>query len=86
MEWNDIEEESVLKQTDKDDNVEEELEEDVVEEDRVCMFYVIDKITGILENDEEVGSNYHANSMKIQLEKFKDELIYNLGVNTLNNH
>ena len=82
MERNDIEEESVLKQTDKDDNV----EEDVVEEDRVCMFYVIDKITGILENDEEVGSNYHANSMKIQLEKFKDELIYNLGVNTLNNH
>ena len=82
MERNDIEEESVLKQTDKDDNV----EEDVVEDDRVCMFYVIDKITGILENDEEVGSNYHANSMKIQLEKFKDELIYNLGVNTLNNH
>ena len=82
MERNDIEEERVLKQTDKDDNV----EEDVVEEDRVCMFYVIDKITGILENDEEVGSNYHANSMKIQLEKFKDELIYNLGVNTLNNH
>ena len=82
MERNDIEEERVLKQTDKDDNV----EEDVVEDDRVCMFYVIDKITGILENDEEVGSNYHANSMKIQLEKFKDELIYNLGVNTLNNH
>ena len=52
MERNDIEEESVLKQTDKDDNVEEELEEDVVEEDRVCMFYVIDKITGIINNSD----------------------------------
>ena len=45
-------------------------------DDRVCLFYVIDRVDGIwglMQSDIEMGVK--------ELDDFKRELIYNLGVN-----
>jgi len=43
-------------------------------DDRVCMHYVVDRLEGCLEKDLD--------KMRRELEEFKRECIYNLGVNT----
>ena len=46
-------------------------------EQRVCLFYVADRVKGILE-----GSKTDA-QLRDQLEKFKDECVHNIGINAL---
>jgi len=43
-------------------------------DDRVCMHYVVDRLEDCLEKDLD--------KMRRELEDFKRECIYNLGVNT----
>ena len=48
---------------------------------RVCMFYVIDKLLNILEIKD-----VNKKKMEKKLGEFKDEMIHNLGINALHNH
>ena len=43
-------------------------------DDRVCMHYVVDRLESCLSKDQD--------KMRRELEEFKRECIYNLGVNT----
>ena len=44
---------------------------------RVCLFYVADRVKGILED-----SKTH-DQLKFNLEEFKDECVHNIGTNAL---
>ena len=46
-------------------------------EQRVCLFYVADRVKGILED-----SKTH-DQLKFNLEEFKDECVHNIGTNAL---
>ena len=46
-------------------------------EQRVCLFYVADRVKGILEDSKTDAQ------LRDQLEEFKDECIHNIGVNAL---
>ena len=62
------------KEEQEEEYKEEEYEEIIEEDNRVCMFYVIERLDSIMEDcDWNV------------LRKFRDELVYNLGINSLNN-
>jgi len=43
---------------------------------RVCLFYVADRVKGILECKTDV-------KLRDQLEEFKDECVHNIGTNAL---
>ena len=45
---------------------------------RVCLFYVADRIKSILEDNKN-----NADKMRFDLEEFNDECIHNIGVNAL---
>ena len=55
-------------------------------DDRVCMHYVVDRLEDCLKEDEEaVASGRFANEylkLRKTVEAFKEECVYNLGVNT----
>ena len=63
------------KEEQEEEYKESTIPEGFIEEDnRVCMFYVIERLDSIMEDcDWNV------------LRKFRDELVYNLGINSLNN-
>ena len=44
---------------------------------RVCLFYVADRVKGILEESKTDAQ------LRDQLEEFKDECIHNIGINAL---
>ena len=46
-------------------------------EQRVCLFYVADRVKGILEDSKTDAQ------LKDQLEEFKDECVHNIGINAL---
>jgi len=46
-------------------------------EQKICLFYVADRVKGILE-DSKTGEQ-----LRSQLEEFNDECIHNIGVNAL---
>ena len=46
-------------------------------EQRVCLFYVADRVKGILEESKTDAQ------LRTQLEEFNDECIHNIGVNAL---
>ena len=46
-------------------------------EQRVCLFYVADRVKGILEDSKT------ADQLKFNLEEFKDECVHNIGTNAL---
>ena len=47
-------------------------------EQRVCLFYVADRIKSILEDNKN-----NNDKMRSELEEFNDECIHNIGVNAL---
>ena len=51
------------------------------QENRICAFYVTDRLLEILELED-------TNQKKLlkSLNEFKDEMIHNLGINSLHNH
>lgn len=49
------------------------------QDNRICMFYVADRLSDILELKD--GKKAHK-----ELSIFYEEMIYNLGVNSLHNH
>ena len=51
------------------------------QENRICSFYVTDRLLEILELED-------TNQKKLlkSLNEFKDEMIHNLGINALHNH
>jgi len=51
---------------------------DINNEYRVCMFYIINRLHGIITNTN--------NEVCKDTTEFYNELVYNLGVNTLRNH
>ena len=51
------------------------------QDSRVCMFYVTNRLLNMLEH-EDVDKN---KVLKL-LNEFKDEMIHNLGVDSLHNH
>jgi len=51
---------------------------DINTENRVCMFYIINRLHGIITNTN--------NEVCKDTTEFYNELVYNLGVNTLRNH
>ena len=51
---------------------------DINTENRVCMFYVINRLNQILTKSES--------STASELSQFYNELVFNLGVNTIRNH
>ena len=57
---------------------------DINTENRVCMFYVINRLNEILtkasQNDSTEGS------VGSDVSEFYNELVFNLGVNTIRNH
>ena len=84
------------KEEQEEEYKEEEYEEIIEEDNRVCMFYVIERLDSIMEDTDNIIKHYcdtratHSNNkalhdMKTQLRKFRDELVYNLGINSLNN-
>ena len=44
---------------------------------RVCLFYVADRVKGILENSKT------GDKLRYHLEEFKDECVHNIGTNAL---
>ena len=52
---------------------------DITQDDRVCLFYVADKLKDLsdIKSDKELRKS---------LEEFKRECIYNLGINALHYH
>ena len=54
----------------------QEFQKQAVEQ-RVCLFYVADRVKGILEDSKTDAQ------LRDQLEEFKDECIHNIGVNAL---
>ena len=46
-------------------------------EQRVCLFYVADRVKGILEESKTNAQ------LRDQLEEFKDECVHNIGINAL---
>ena len=44
---------------------------------RVCLFYVADRVKGILEDSKTDAQ------LRDQLEEFKDECVHNIGINAL---
>ena len=46
-------------------------------EQRVCLFYVADRVKGILEDSKTDAQ------LRDQLEEFKDECVHNIGINAL---
>ena len=46
-------------------------------EQRVCLFYVADRVKGILEDSKTDAQ------LRDQLEQFKDECVHNIGINAL---
>ena len=46
-------------------------------EQRVCLFYVADRVKGILEDSKTDAQ------LRNQLEEFKDECVHNIGINAL---
>ena len=51
---------------------------DINNENRVCMFYIINRLHGIITNTN--------NEVCKDTTEFYNELVYNLGVNTLRKH
>ena len=51
------------------------------QENRVCLFYITDRLIEILEYEDTDKKKL----LKL-LNEFKDEMIHNLGVNSLHNH
>ena len=51
------------------------------QDSRICMFYVTNRLLNILEH-EDVDKN---KVLKL-LNEFKDEMIHNIGVDSLHNH
>ena len=51
------------------------------QDSRICMFYVTNRLLNILEH-EDVDKN---KVLKL-LNEFKDEMMHNLGVDSLHNH
>jgi hypothetical protein len=51
---------------------------DINTENRVCMFYVINRLNQILTKSE--------NSVGSEVAEFYNELVFNLGVNTVRNY
>ena len=47
-------------------------------EQRVCLFYVADRVKGILEDNKN-----NNDKMRSDLEEFNDECIHNIGINEL---
>ena len=45
---------------------------------RVCLFYVADRVKGILEDNKN-----NNDKMRSDLEEFKDECVHNIGTNAL---
>jgi len=72
-------------QQEEEEYKEEEYEEIIEEDNRVCMFYVIERLDSIMEDCDTSSNNKALHDMKTQLRKFRDELVYNLGINSLNN-
>ena len=62
-------------QKNKKDPVKEFQREAV--EQRVCLFYVADRVKGILEDSKTDAQ------LRDQLEEFKDECVHNIGINAL---
>ena len=46
-------------------------------EQRVCLFYVADRVKGILEDSKTDAQ------LRDQLEEFKNECVHNIGINAL---
>ena len=46
-------------------------------EQRICLFYVADRVKGILEDSKTDAQ------LRDQLEEFKDECVHNIGINAL---
>ena len=46
-------------------------------EQRVCLFYVADRVKGILEDSKTDAQ------LRDQLEEFQDECVHNIGINAL---
>ena len=53
-----------------------EIQKQAVEQ-RVCLFYVADRVKGILEDSKTDAQ------LRDQLEEFKDECVHNIGINAL---
>ena len=53
-----------------------EFQREAVEQ-RVCLFYVADRVKGILEDSKTDAQ------LRDQLEEFKDECVHNIGINAL---
>jgi len=53
-----------------------EFQREAVEQ-RVCLFYVADRVKGILEESKTDAQ------LRDQLEEFKDECVHNIGINAL---
>ena len=47
-------------------------------EQRVCLFYVADRVKSILEDNKN-----NNDKMRSELEEFNDECIHNIGINAL---
>lgn len=58
---------------------------DINQENRVCMFYIINRLHGIINRLHGIITNTNNEVCKDTTE-FYNELVYNLGVNTLRNH
>ena len=49
------------------------------QDNRVCMYYITDKLQRL----SEVKSD---KELRKEVEEFREEMIYNLGINSLHNH
>ena len=55
-------------------------------DNRVCLFYVADRLVEILEMKKARNKQEYLENIKREVEEFKSEIFHNIGVNALHNH
>ena len=57
---------------------------DRVSDNRVCMFYILERLHNCIEVYKPDGDSSHL--MLVELDELRTELLYNLGINAMLNH
>ena len=55
-------------------------------DNRVCLFYVADKLVEILEMKKAVNKQVHLENIKREVEEFRSEIFHNIGANAVHDH
>ena len=55
-------------------------------DNRVCLFYVADKLVRILDMKSAESKEEHLENIRREVEEFKQEIFHNIGANAVHDH